>query len=281
VNRKGIPVTNYIERYELAPVVAESMSDPKSALVKLHAVLADLRSKVDAIDSAQTSTDGAKTENPLAAKYSKDEAGAKSATDYVRSNLFDLVSDYIGDDPGRTYHFAEALDLVVKYLRDEKAYHASQMVEARPINRSRKAELKSDYNGIRALFGNVAGMAVASGFDPKSSDVVTIDAAGKPVSVLPGYKGTKSQDDGSVSGRYAKVYQLTWTIDGEDLDEGTRIANIVRSLWHGADRIGKNAKSLTDILDEKVPAWTKADAFTETFEVNGHEVTVARLDDDE
>lgn len=271
-----------VERYSLAPIVAESMSDPASALVKFHEILISLRSEVESLDKA-TNVEGVKTENPLALKYGEDTEGAKAALDFLRSAIFEAVSEYIGDDPGRTFHTLNAVDgTLVKFLRDEVAYHKSTLVNDAPVPRTRKNEVKSDYNSILALFGNVVGMAVASGFDPKSApNVVTLDSAGKPRSVLTGYKGTKAVDDGSVSGRYAKVYNILWTIDGEEVEQGTKIVNIVRMLWHGADRIGKNAKSLTDLLDSVSPDWTHKDMVPVEFEVNGHSIRAERPNDDD
>lgn len=267
-------------KYDLAATLVKVMTDPSAAIADLHALAVDLKGKVDAIDSA-TSTDSERV-NPLEVKYGKDEAGKEAAESFLREDggVFDSIVDYIDEDAGRTFHVLNAtLDLLVKFLRIEADFHKSGLVP-KSAQVSRKGEYKADFNEVRELIRNVAGMAEATGWDAKSCNLLDVDSAGKFKSILPGFRGTKSAgEDGPVTGRYAKVYALAWNIDGEDAEWRT-IADIVRILWTGADRIGKNTKSLTDILDNETD-WTDPKFETATFDVNGHVVTVTRTTDGE
>jgi hypothetical protein len=263
------------QKYDLAPTLVLVMTEPESAIANLHGLARKLADDVAEIDSVTSTDDKGEKVNPLEQKYGEDEAGRKSAESFLRANVFGNITDYIDEDPGRTFHVLNAVsDLLVKYLRNEADFFKSELVP-KSVKVTRKGEYKADYNELLALIRNVAGMAQATGWDPSTSPFLTTDSAGKPKSVLAGFRGTKATDDGTVTGRYAKVYALAWTIDGEDVDEGWTIPDIVRHLWHGPERIGKNAKNLTDILDEQSD-WTKPDFTEATFDVNGHKVTVAR-----
>jgi hypothetical protein len=268
-------------KYDLGPVMVEAMTDPAAAIEKLHALALKLQGEVAAIDAANVQT-GDKV-NALEERYGKDDAGKASAETFLRmaGGVFELITDYIGDDPGRTFHVKNAVqDLLGKYLSNECSFFVNA-ITPKAAKTSRKGEFKADFNEVRDLMVHVVGMARAAGYDPSTSKVLTTTDDGKTYrSVLPGYRGTKSSDDGTVTGRYAKVYNLAWTIDDEPLEPGWTIPEIVRLLWTGADRIGKNAKSLTDVLDTET-GWDKTDWQHSDFEVNGHTVSVNRTTDED
>jgi hypothetical protein len=267
------------EKYGLAPALIKVMTDPSAAIADLHAVAVKLQSDVAAIDAATTET--TEKVNPLEVKYGKDEAGKSAAESFLREDggVFDSIVDYIGEDAGRTFHVLNAVsDLLVKYLRNEAEFFKSELAP-KAAKSSRKGEFKADFNEVRELIRNVAGMAASTGWNPATCELLVEGTDGKFKSTLPGYRGTKSVDDGTVTGRYAKVYNMTWTIDGDEVEDGWTIPDIVRMLWTGADRIGKNAKNLTDILDSQTE-WTKPDFKGATFKVNGHEVKVGRTESD-
>jgi len=265
-------------KYDLGTVLALSMTDPTAAIESLHNLALKLSEEVAAIDAAAKSNEEGKA-NPMSDKFDKDEEGKAAAIAFLREEdgVFDSITAYIGDDMGRTYHILTAVrDLLVKYLTTEVDYFKSTLT-VKSAAPSRKGEFKSDFNEVRDLISHVVGMAQHAGFDPSTSEYLTTTDGGKTFkSILPGFRGAKVSDDGSVTGRYAKVYSLAWTIDDEVLEDGWSIAEIVRILWKGADRIGKNAKSLTDILDAQCADWMKTDFTSESFEVGEHTVTVSR-----
>lgn len=264
-------------KYDLAQTLVKVMTDPSAAILDLHNLAVELQGKVKAIESAtSTTTDGEKV-NPLEAKYGKDEDGKNAAESFLRADggAFDAIVDYIDEDPGRTFHVLNAVsDLLVKYLRNESDFFKMELTP-KAAKVSRKGEYKADFNEVRELIRNVAGMAEATGWDASTCEMLETDSAGKFKSILPGFRGTKATDDGSVTGRYAKVYGLSWVIDNEEVEDGWTIPDIVRMLWHGAERIGKNAKNLTDVLDNET-GWQKPEWDGSTLMVNGHEVIVSR-----
>jgi len=270
-----------IEKYELGPAMLALMTDPKAGIAQLSDVAKSLREQVSAIETAQTSTGTTDKSDPMADKFGKDEVGAAAAVSFLRTDggVFDRIVGYIDDDPAATFHVLNAVtDLLVKFLRDETNYHRAAMTPKVPKS-TEKGNLKADYNDVVKLIGNAANIAAATGYDVASDPNLTIGSTG-PKSVLSGYRGAKVTDDGSVTGRYAKVYSLAWNIDGEDLEDGTPIGTIVRYLWSGVDRIGKNAKSVTTLLDKQAEGWTGTTFKTATFTVNDHEVTVSRETED-
>lgn len=264
-------------RYDLASTYAKLMTDPEGAVTDLHTLAEKLADEVAAIDKATTpATDGEKV-NPLEAKYAKDEAGRQSAESFLHDAVFGSIVEYIDEDPGRTYHVLNAVsDMLVRYLRSECEFFKRELTP-KAAKVSRKGEFKADYNALLDLIRNLAGVAASTGWDASSCNLLMTDSAGKFKSVLPGFRGTKSVDDGTVTGRYAKVYSLAWSIDGEEIEDGWTIPDIVRMIWHGSDRISKNAKSLTDILDKQASDWTKPDFTSAEFTVNGHACVVSRV----
>jgi hypothetical protein len=269
---------NIIEKYDLGKDVALLTSDPGHVLSAIHAVIVNLVAEVDAIELAEKNAPKVDAPNPLAERFGKDEEGAKAAEAFLRTKggVFDLVTDYIGNDPGRTFHVKNAVsELLGKYLSNEVSFFAAKDAP-KTAKVSRKGEFKADVNDLRKQIAFVAGFVTGAGFDGSSlPEILTFD--GKVwTSAVPGYKGAKSMDgeDNPVTGRYAKVYGLSWKIDGEDIPKGP-IADITRRIWTGADRIGKNAKSLTDILDKRTK-WMDTDFTSANFTENGHKVTVYR-----
>lgn len=264
-------------KYDMGPSMLKVLTDPADAIADFHALAVRLAGEVTAIEDAAKS-EGTEKENPLSAAYDKDEDGKANAIAFLRAEggPFESIVNYIDEDAGRTYHVLNAVrDLLVKYLVTETDYHKGRMAPKNAAP-SRKGEFKADFNEVRDLIAHIAGMAQHQGFDPTSSEFLTTTDGGKTYkSILAGFRGAKSSDDGSVTGRYAKVYGLAWNIDDEPVEDGWAISDIVRILWTGPDRIGKNAKSLTDILDSETN-WDKADWTADTFEVNGHTVTVSR-----
>lgn len=264
-------------KYDMGPSMLKVLSDPADAIADFHALALRLQGEVTAIEDAAKS-DTTEKENPLSAAYDKDEDGKASAIAFLRADdgPFASIIDYINDDAGRTYHVLNAVrDLLVKYLQTEADYFKMQMA---PKNAApnRKGEFKSDFNEVRDLIAHITGMAQHQGFDPTSCEFLTTSDGGKTYkSILTGYRGAKASDDGTVTGRYAKVYGLAWNIDDEPIEDGWAISDIVRIIWIGPDRIGKNAKSLTDILDSETD-WDKTDWTASTFEINGHTITVSR-----
>jgi hypothetical protein len=268
-------------KYDLAATLVKVMTNPAEAIEELTNLASKLAADVAEMDKATTDDTGEKV-NALESKYGKDEDGAKSAESFLRADdgVFDSIVDYINEDPGRTFHVLNAVqDLLVKYLRNEAEFFKTELTP-KAAKVSRKGEFKADYNEVLGLIRNVAGMAEATGYDPSTSAFLTVDSAGKYKSVLTGFRGTKSVDDGSVTGRYAKVYGCKFVIDGVEVEPGWTIPDIVRLLWTGADRIGKNAKNLTEILDANTE-WSKPDFSEATFEVNGHTVVVSSMSSDD
>jgi len=257
------------EKYNLEPAVSADF------LSSIHAVLVSLAEKVNAPDPT---TEKSEKSDLLASKYDKDEAGQQAARDFLRSDVLDAIVNYIGEDQGRTYHVLNALiDMPVKYLREECAYFRAQGAP-KSVGTSAKAEARADYNALRKQFAHFAGIVAAVDSSEIPTDIVK-NNGGTFVSVLPGFKGPGVSTD-QVHGRYAKVYALAWNIDGEDLPPGTQLSEIVRNLWHGADRIGKNTKDLADLLDCEVPKWADPAMPDTTFVVNGHNVTISRDTED-
>ena len=276
---------NVAAKYDLGAIMAETMDAKKAsdAFAKLHKLAFDLHSKVDAIEAEAKKADKVKVENPLETKFGKDEAGAKAAMTSLRidGGVLDAIVEYIDDDAAKTFHMLNAMESVVKFLRAERDWHNSKLITKAP-KASRKAEYKTDYNGLLALIARLAGNANSLGFDLNSVQSLTLDKNGKDYrSILTGYRGVKGGDDGTVTGRYAKVYSLAFVIDDEYIEQPWAISDIARYFWHGTDRVGKNAKSVTDILDKECPDWMKPEFTEGSFTVNGHSVTISRSSDDD
>lgn len=267
-----------IEKYELGGAIAQLTSDPGATLTAIHEVIVDLCGKVAAIEAAEKSAPKIETVNPLAEKYGKDEDGKAAAEKFLREQggVFDLVVAYIGNDPAKTFHVKNAVSgLLGLFLSNEVSFHSAKEAAPKAPKSSAKGELKADVNALRKQIAFVAGFVIGGGFDPTTVPNILVSDDGKVwESAIDGFRGAKSVDDGSVTGRYAKVYGLSWIIDGKEV-KYDQIADITRLIWTGADRIGKNAKSLTDVLDSKTK-WMETDFTSATFTVNGHKINVSR-----
>jgi len=260
---------------DYAPYVVKSLTDPAGAIADLTSVLEDLLQAIAAATTAEkVKADGTKEVSPLEALYSKDEAGAKAAATYLRSKVFDAITDYCADNAQNTYHMMNAVKIVSGYLKGEVDYFNFKATPKAPKTGERTA-LKRKFNLGRDMVAYIAGIAANGGYDWKSDENLA-DKGGKPVSKLGGLRGIRS-DDSQAAGRYAKVYHLEFTIDGEEIEEWN-ISDIVRYLWTGPERIGKSAKDLAEILDKSAKGWNRDDFKGATFKVNGHTVKVVRSD---
>lgn len=256
------------------------MTDPVQAIANVHALALAAGERIDAIDAAtKNAGKSADKVNVLDAKYGKDEEGAKAAIDFLRTDggIFDQITEYLHDDERLTYHMRAAIvDYLVKYLNTEVSYFT---VKGTPkvAKVSDKSDLKQDFGEYRDLIAHIAGI---KSITPDKCDLVTVDKSGKVKSIIAGRKGPRKGNTEGVTGRYAKIYNLAWIIDGNEIAEGWTIPVLVRMIWTGADRIGKNAKNLTEILDAKT-TWTRPDFTTKNFTVNGHKITVTRITDND
>ena len=262
-----------VEKYGLA-----HSADP-ATLVKFDEVMRGIVEKVNAPSPAEVSADNKRTDI-LAEKYGKDEVGAKDATDFLRSSdILSALAEYADDDPARTFHLFNALkDTVVPYFQTECAYFRLQ-AQPKSVGSNEKAVLRADFNALRKLFNKLASV-VAMVDEDYSSDFVEKLPNGDAQYKVRGFRGP-NPNSGEAHGKFAPVYRLAWTIDGEDIAAGTQLSDIVRALWHGADRIGKSAKDLAEMLDQNVPAWKKPEMPETSFALNGHEVVIYRPDTDE
>jgi len=260
---------------DFAPYVVKATTEPATAIAEMTKMLEDILAELSAIDAAaKVKGDGTKSVSPLETLYEKDEPGQKAALAYLRSKVFDVVTDYCADNPQNTYHMLNAWGVLGKYLKGEVDYFNFKATPKAP-KASMRQVLRRKFNETRNMLGFVAGIVSNLGYDWKS-DPNLKDQGGKPVSKYGGLRGVKSEDS-QASGRYAKVYRLDWNIDGEDIDDWS-ISDLVRYIWTGPERIGKTAKDLAEILDTHAPGWGKSDFKGKTFKVNGHTVKIATVD---
>lgn len=289
-NRR-IPVESVITRYGLEGAIAQSVTpEVGDALTAIHAALVDMSTKIAAAKSAEKKNESGEVKSDvLAEQYGKDEQGRDNARSFLRDSdmvtengenvpsILDLLVEYCNDDPCRTFHLLNAFtDLVMPYLKNEVSFFRGQ-VTPKVASESEVKSLRADYNELRGLLVNVAGIATT--MRPDFTHPSFVMEGGKPKSTLAGIRGAGKS--GTVHGKYARIYRLTFTIDGDDFSPGTPLSEIVRNLWHGTDRIGKSAKDLAALLDENVPSWSDPAMATVSFSVNGHDVTVSRGNDTE
>jgi hypothetical protein len=238
----------------------------------IDSLLQSLATSVSEAEKAEKSAETVKSEDPLALKYEKDEAGANAAA-AVFNEVVGTLIDWAEDDPGRTFHMSNLVTSLGKYFATEATYFRNELVPK--VQRvSQVQDAKRSFNAVHSLLDNLIGIALTR--NPNlSHPAFTVD--GKKVTInRVKYMGVKpASDDGSVHGRYARIYSLSWNIDGEDL-EVKSLSEVVRYIYHGADRVGKNAANLAALLDTNYPEWSKADTFTHTFDVNEHKVTISR-----
>lgn len=253
--------------------------DPTRGFDTMQSIMTNLLDEIDNAEAAAKTADKVKMADPLAEKYGKDEAGTKAAQAFFRENI-DAILNWCQDDAGRTYHMAEQVKDLVKYFNVETNYYRELDVP-KVAKVSTVQTLKRQYNAMRKYVLTMVNVVVTR--DPGFRHPCFV-VEGKDIKPSrPAFMGLKPEDDGTVTGRYAAIYSLSWNIDGEDLNVRS-LAEVSRALYSGVDRIGKNASDLASLLDDVAPEWKKAEDFTATFNVNDHVVTISHgtdVDDEE
>jgi len=256
-----------MEKYPL------SVSPDGDSLSQWDATLQSIITKVNAPDPAPAG-EKVSSVDVLDKRYGEDEVGAAAARKFLRdSGILDQLVQYADDDPSNTFHLTNAVrEVVMTYLQNECGYFRKQAAP-KTVGISEKSVLRSDFNELRRVFNGLA--AVYAALNPGVDHPAVIVKNGKPEYHVSGFRGPNTAT-GEVHGKYARVYALSWVIDGDELSAGTQLSDIVRSLWHGSDRIGKNSKDLAELLDEVAPAWKTTGMADQTFIVNGHDVTISQ-----
>jgi len=252
--------------------------NPTEGLDTLQSLMTNLLDEIGQAESAAKSADKVKVADPLAEKYGKDDAGKKAAHDFFRENI-GAILDWCADDAGRTFHMSNEVSALVKYFNVETTYYRELDVP-KVAKVSAVQTLKRQYNGLRKYAIGLVNIVLTrdAGFAHPFFAVDGKEA--KPT--RPAFMGLKPESDGTVTGKYARIYSLAWNVDGEDLNVRS-LAEVSRALYSGVDRIGKNASDLASMLDEVAPEWKKGGDFETTFEVNGHTVVISHggADEDE
>jgi hypothetical protein len=237
--------------------------------------------KLDAeIKSVETAGSNEGTQPAYDQKAAKNSEAKKIADELLVSILANMAAE-IEYDPAVAYHLSAGIKEVSQFLTGEVQYARRVADRALPaakrsdVNDVKRGDRKELVVFLRNLFETFTPLQAAVPSTNKTSD-------GKLK--LPSLKGRASStsETANPTGRYARVYSVVWSVDDETFPFGSDPLLIVRTLWTGAERVGKKLADLHDPFD-KAGGMSMKPGESVQFRVNGKTVTAKLVsqDDDE
>lgn len=240
------------------------------AYKKVYSYLSALHAEIKrAPESKDANTEKVIPEYVKAWQANKD--AEKKATDFVD----DATATFgrFESDPAIMFHLlAKVKETLVKYLSGEVDWNEHLAEKATDtvglVTKSEKSVMATEYQegrkGLTKLYGLVGHSLSLPGAMITSSGKETVPN-------LPALQGNYGANGGA-SGSNAKVYRISYNVDGKDYDDPK---SALRAIFTGKDRIGKTTTDLANLLDKKAKKVYGSDDPI-TFSEGGHKVIVQR-----
>lgn len=247
--------------------LGESGSD---AYKKVYAYLTALHAEIKRAPETKSET-ADKVDPDYVKAWKADETAAKKATVFV-DDVTETFSQF-ENDPAVMFHLlVQVKEILVKYLSGENDWNEHLAEKAADtgvsVTRSAKADMAAEYQEGRKGLTNLYKLVGHSLTLPGAM----VTASGKDtVPNLPALQGNYGANGGA-SGANAKVYRLSYNVDGTEYDDPK---SALRAIFTGKDRIGKTTTNLANLLDQKAKNVYGNDK-PSTFTHGGHKVIVTR-----
>jgi len=252
----------------MADFLGESASE---TFVKVWTYLTGLHTTVKNAPKTNEGS-GEKVDPAYVVAWKADKASADQATKIMAVIVTNLAKHE--GNPALMFHLREqSRAMLGKYLSSEvdwNEYLAEKEAGAiAPVSQSTRSLMAAEYQAGRLGLTQIYGLIGHSLSVPGEM----ISADGKnTVPNLPALPGNYGANGGA-SGANAKVYRLSYNVNGTDYGTDAKLA--LRAIFVGPNRAGKTTTDLATLLESKVK---NVYGITEpaTFKYDGRTVTISR-----
>jgi len=243
-------------------------ADKDEAFMKVFAYLKALYAT---IKTAPATTDAEKVVPAYVKAWEADEEAAKTAH-RIAVAMVNAAAKHEGNAAVMFHLQAAIRSTVLKYVAGEVDWHsflADKAENVTPVSQSSRAIMAAEYQEGRVRLTQVYGLI---GHELKvAGDCLATDGK-NTVPNLPALPGNYGANGGA-SGSNAKVYKLSYIVDGTDY--GCDPKSALRAIFTGPDRIGKTTTDLATTIEAAIPNVYGITA-PATFKYGAHTVIVSR-----
>lgn len=186
--------------------------------------------------------------HPYDVKAKRDKSAESISAELIKA--FVAACDLaITKNKNVAWWLAESDSAVTAYLTSEMQYYRVKEAPAKPAIAGTKLDtLRNDRKVLvklaQMLFNGQPLLNNDKRFTAEMKD------AGKVK--LPNLQGAGVKNTDTPIGRNAGFRNGTWTIDGVTFPINTEARDLIRALWSGVDRVGKQAKDVYDPIAERI-----------------------------